>query len=83
MYYVFVQKHPWHELNDYSGVSKRILAGERANLSQISGNFAALITRCWSANPAERPTFAELSKEFSSNEILNSLATAEKKVSMD
>lgn len=80
IYFIFMQKHPWHEMNDYSQVAKRVLAGERADTSQVPGKFGALIQRCWSADPQKRPKFEEIAKEFSSKDILSSLAAEEKKV---
>ena len=51
------------ELDDYSAVNERILAGERPDLSLISAypqEMRALIVEAWDGDPKKRPTASEL-----------------------
>ncbi len=54
---------PFHGL-DHAAVKEVIMEGDRPPLPDAPFEFLSIMTSCWAANPAARPTFAQLVARF-------------------
>ena len=70
MYEILTGKKPIdeHNMNQYA-IMRSVLEGVRPTFNgfNVKPSFEALIQRCWSADPDERPTAQELYEKFSSD----------------
>lgn len=67
LYEIFMNHFPYYDQNFH--IMKFILGNIRPTLkeSEIPSYFYKLINKCWSSDPTERPTFAQITKEMYDN----------------
>jgi tRNA A-37 threonylcarbamoyl transferase component Bud32 len=65
LYELVTSREPWHSLNQMQVVGAVGFAGQRLQLPEgVDAQLAALVHRCWSTKPSERPSFEEILVEL-------------------
>ncbi|KAK8840176.1 hypothetical protein M9Y10_031116 [Tritrichomonas musculus] len=68
MYNLLTNEIPFKELTDFQQLYIKVLNGERPSFNTIIDQaYKDLIERCWSQDPKDRPTFAQIVEELENN----------------
>lgn len=69
VYEILTLEEPFKDYSNSTYFSKVIVNGDRPEFKKpITDSFKKLITRCWSSNKDERPTFGQIVDELKKNE---------------